>query len=123
MSLKTTTVPCNGCTLCCRGELIVLHPEEGDDPSRYDTVMVHSGGEIGDVFALKNKANGDCIYLGESGCTIHDRRPLVCRAYDCRDNYLTTPRHKRRRMIAEGLASKAIFNRGRELLKGMKDHD
>lgn len=33
---------------------------------------------------LAHKANKDCWYLGESGCTIHGETPLICRRMDCR---------------------------------------
>lgn len=33
---------------------------------------------------LAHKANGECVYLGKKGCTIHDRAPIVCKAFDCR---------------------------------------
>lgn len=40
---------------------------------------------IGGMRALQHKFNGDCAYLGESGCTIHETKPFACRLYDCRD--------------------------------------
>jgi Fe-S-cluster containining protein len=33
---------------------------------------------------LAHKPNGDCIYLGDGYCTIHDMAPAVCKAFDCR---------------------------------------
>lgn len=56
-----------------------MHPECGDDASQYLTEM-YEGRVI-----LQHKPNGDCIYLDrEKGCTIHERRPVVCRELDCR---------------------------------------
>lgn len=73
-------VPCNGCTLCCQGDAIRLLP--GDDPTQYETEPhVH----YRDQLMLAHKPNGDCVYLGESGCTIHDRSPQMCREMDCRN--------------------------------------
>lgn len=69
-------VNCNGCTACCRGWDIELQPQ--DDWSQYD----HSGGK------LTRKPDGSCVYLGDKGCTIHDRAPYVCRKFDCRVRFL-----------------------------------
>lgn len=81
--IPTEHVPCNGCTACCRGEMILLMP--GDDQSRYWTQIVVNPitGQPGLAVAKKPDRN-ECIYLGEGGCTIHDRAPAVCRAFDCR---------------------------------------
>lgn len=76
----TRNVPCGTCTACCQGDAIFMHPECGDDPSQYETEM-YEGRVI-----LKHKPNGDCIYLDRAkGCTIHERRPAICRELDCRE--------------------------------------
>jgi len=33
---------------------------------------------------IDSHPNGDCVYLGADGCTIHGRQPAVCKAFDCR---------------------------------------
>jgi hypothetical protein len=50
----------------------------GDDPGQYDTVA-HGGYDW-----LKKGDDGNCIYLGETGCQIHGRAPRACQAFDCR---------------------------------------
>jgi len=76
-------VPCNGCKACCRRERIILSEEHGDDLGQYVTVPTRRGdGPVG--WMLQHKSNGDCVYLGADGCTIHDRAPWVCRQFDCR---------------------------------------
>ena len=84
----TVKVPCAGCTHCCQNELLLLHPKMGDDAASYETKVVRHPftGEV--ARALKNKPNGDCWYLGETGCTIHGRHPAICREFDCRRMYL-----------------------------------
>jgi len=77
--LKTIFVPCNGCTLCCQGDAIRLTEE--DNPADYITEP-HS--YIAGALMLAHKPNGDCIYLDEKGCSIHDRAPSLCRSADCR---------------------------------------
>lgn len=74
------TVPCNGCRACCRREHVVLSPERGDDVLEYHTVSVDGG----TARMLDHKLSGDCVYLGDDGCTIHDRAPWACRQFDCR---------------------------------------
>ena len=74
-----TEVPCNGCTLCCQDDAIRLLPE--DDALQYRAVP-HS--HIPGALMLAHKPNGDCIYLNEHGCSIHDGAPSLCRSADCR---------------------------------------
>ncbi len=76
------TLHCDGCTACCRGGRVTLHQSLGDDVTLYE---VDTSGDV-----LKRKADGSCHYLGEQGCTIYERRPVVCRAFDCR-SYATSP--------------------------------
>ena len=87
-----TKVPCNGCTACCRRELVPLLPEHGDDPGTFETQT------IGTEPFLAVAENGDCVYLGPEGCTIHARAPAVCRAFDCRRFFLSLTRVQRRQM-------------------------
>lgn len=97
-----TIVPCGTCKACCKRELLFLHPEMGDNLQDYrchpaiNPVTGHAG------YALDHNANGDCIYLGEQGCTIWDRAPAICREFDCRDLY------KRRRKIARSLNTQSF---------------
>lgn len=75
-------VPCNGCIECCtNNQLVEMVP--GDDPSSYDLVEVR-GKKV-----LRHKPNGDCNHLVREGtggyCSIWDRRPVMCREFDCRD--------------------------------------
>jgi len=75
---------CNGCRKCCLGDSIRLGP--ADDPRRYRTRKVNGRHEL-----AKGK-DGNCIYLGERGCTIQSRKPLTCQLYDCRIDYEMTMR-------------------------------
>lgn len=89
-------VPCNGCTACCRRELVPLLPEHGDDPGTFEVQEVAINGRQVPFLALRE--NGDCVYLGPDGCTIHARAPAVCRAFDCRRFFLSMTRAERRQM-------------------------
>jgi len=77
--MTTRSVPCGSCHLCCENDLIILHPEDGDVIDDYDCSVLPDG-----RWALKQQANGNCIYLTDEGCAIHDRSPAVCREFDCR---------------------------------------
>jgi len=113
---QTTNVPCNGCIECCRsGQGLFLHPEQGDDVDSYRTREV-TGNSEESVFLLETTAAGACIYLGESGCTIYERRPLICRSFDCRKHYLILPRQDRDNLVRLKLSSRAVFNAARARL-------
>jgi Fe-S-cluster containining protein len=75
------------------------------------------------VFLLATEANGQCVYLGVSGCTIYERRPLLCRTFDCRKHYLILPRHDRDNLVRLGLSSRAVFNAGRTRLKSLSSEE
>jgi len=108
-------VPCGDCHLCCRMMTPVL-VERGDDPAQYDTALCLTPGKE-PYLILNRQDNGDCIYLGEHGCTIHARAPWVCRTFDCRELFKASDRAGRKQAIKRGDMSKEIFDRGRELLK------
>lgn len=72
-------VPCNGCTLCCQGDAVRLEKE--DLAKGY---MTEQHPYIAGALMIAHKSNGECFYLGEGGCTIHDDVPSLCRIADCR---------------------------------------
>jgi uncharacterized protein len=114
----TTTVSCDGCTACCRsGQGLVLHPEQGDEVESYEHRAAGHRDDGSPVFALAMDENGCCVYLGEHGCTIYERRPLLCRSFDCRKHYLMLPRADRDNLVRLKLSSRAVFNAGRARLK------
>jgi hypothetical protein len=75
------------------------------------------------VFPLATEANGQCVYLDASGCTIYDRRPVLCRSFDCRKHYLILPRQDRDNLVRVGLSSRAVFNAGRARLKSLSSEE
>ena len=103
------TVPCNGCTRCCRGDVVRLLP--GDDPSQCQTTP-HP--RLPGHLALARNANGDCVYLTDAGCGIRGRAPRMCQEMDCRviAQRLTYTQARKIR----GLPM-PVYNRGRELLR------
>jgi len=119
MSKKSpiTEVPCNGCTLCCQGDVIRLLPE--DDASIYHTVP-HS--HISNALMLAHKPNGDCIYLDERGCSIHDHAPSLCRGADCRSIAMKIDFETARKFHLTNKLDMRVWNQGRKLLEAMKRH-
>lgn len=119
-SSKASSVPCNGCTLCCRGyQAIILHPECGDDVSKFQTIEVPN--PLTGEFALmvEQKPNGDCIYLADKGCSIYDDRPIICREFDCRKQYMTLTKAIRQAMVEKGMASVETFSAGKQRLSSL----
>lgn len=96
-------VPCNGCTACCKHDDVFLRPGEDPRDYRVERVLDATKGEMG--WRLQHKAKrdgGGCIYLGDGGCTIHDRAPAVCKQFDCRFVHAMLeelPRPMRRRLM------------------------
>jgi Fe-S-cluster containining protein len=113
---KLGDVPCGPCRACCRSELIALLAEEGDDIASYDHEMVFING-FGDFPFLKHKKNGECVYLGRDGCTIHARRPHICRFFDCRGFYLSKTRAERLEHRKEGATARAVLTAGHARVK------
>ncbi len=114
--LLPSSVPCNGCTACCRGDIITLHPEMGDDPSQYETREVEIPGR-GTVHVIIKNDDGNCVYLGRNGCTIHDRAPAICQEFDCAGLVLKAGNSGVREMLQRGVMSKEVAKRGKELLR------
>jgi Fe-S-cluster containining protein len=117
-SKMPTQVACAGCTECCSSnQLLFLQPEQGDDVEsyRFRTLTDPATGKA--LFALAADENGRCVYLGETGCTIYERRPVLCRSFDCRKHYLMLPRQDRDNLVRLGVSSRAVFNAGRSRLK------
>lgn len=106
---------CGGCVKCCKGEAVYLTVH--DNPALYDTepVEILPGRYMPiDTIALqlKRRANGDCIYLGEAGCTIYARRPHICKAFDCRiyvANMKANSSRADRRRLAKAMGQKSLI--------------
>ncbi|WP_298800075.1 YkgJ family cysteine cluster protein [uncultured Devosia sp.] len=111
-------VPCGECTICCRGgEAITLHPEDGDVPAFYQTSLVRHPLTGAPIQILKQKPDGSCIYLGATGCTIYERRPVICKAFDCRLFAKRIKGELRRKILADGLGAAEVFERGEQMAR------
>lgn len=105
--MSDTVVPCNGCTLCCHNDLVRLLP--GDDVASYHT-------EPHEIMPgerqLAHKPDGDCVYLTPVGCSIHHRRPRMCRTMDCRNIFRAVSEH-----TASRLGMHHVWRKGMDLTK------
>ena len=108
-------VPCNGCRARCLHDMIPLLPERGDLIWTYKHEVVATA--AGPKAVLQRGKTGECIYLGRDGCTIHDRAPAICRAFDCRHLFLSKTRAERLALAISGVVSNEVFSAGRKRLK------
>lgn len=104
-------VPCDGCTLCCHGDAVRLLA--GDDLGKYQT---EPHPYMLEARMLTHKPNGDCLYLGDEGCTIHGTKPQMCREMDCRRIARAITWTQARKMETRGELRMDIWRRGKELL-------
>ena len=100
-------VPCNGCTLCCKGDAIRILPE--DDASQFQTVP-HE--RFPGQLMLDHQENGDCVYLTGSGCSIHGYQPTMCQTMDCR----TIARKFKRSDLKRYSCPLSVWKRGRQMI-------
>jgi hypothetical protein len=117
-------VPCGLCTACCRRELILVHPEYGDNVDNYDTRDITIGPST--FKALRQRPDGACVYLSDFpgvGCTIWERAPAICREFDCRGLFVRYSRAQRRDLRRRGLLTEDILNAGRERLNTLRRED
>jgi hypothetical protein len=64
-------VPCNGCRACCLHDMVPLMPERGDLIWTYKHEVIATA--TGPTAVLPCGEIGECIYLGQDGCTIDIR--------------------------------------------------
>src|ERR1700759_5003935 len=75
---------CNACNRCCRNKAIRVNPYEilrlarhlGLSTTEFLEPNTEAGGTV-----LRSNESGECVFLGEHGCTVHPDRPLGCRIY------------------------------------------
>lgn len=116
---ERANVPCGACRACCRNNLVLILPDEGDDPALYEMDRYET--PHGEVLVLKHRPNGDCVYLGADGCTIHDHAPAICRVFDCRGFFAMRSRNERRVLSRGSETTRAIFAAGRERLQANQE--
>lgn len=121
MVVSEVIVPCNGCRACCRDNFVPIDESNGDVLADYKTRFATLSPIAESFPILDHKPNGECIYLGDTGCTIWNRRPYMCRIYDCRAQFLSMTRAERRRNIKLGILKPAIFEAAKARLDTLTD--
>lgn len=91
----TTDVQCNGCRACCIKQTVILLDEDEAHLEDFQYSEAVYGGDLV-IRVLNHRSNGECVHLGPDGCTIYDKRPVICRQYDCRKQFMVTTRNERR---------------------------
>ncbi|MBD3667334.1 MAG: YkgJ family cysteine cluster protein [Parvibaculaceae bacterium] len=118
--LESNPLDCGACKKCCQNNPgILLLSDAGDDPSLYEGGVDFVDGQP----ILKRKANGDCVYLdSEKGCTIYEKRPQICRSYDCRRDYMrwiSLSRQERRMQKKSGQLNPLVQKEGGRRLEAV----
>ena len=79
---------CSQCGVCCKLFLINLNEEEYLS-GKYQTVFEEFGlvefkeAELTGANILEQKEDGSCVYLENFRCSIHKKKPIVCRNFFC----------------------------------------
>lgn len=109
--LAMKVVPCNGCTLCCQGDAVRLLEE--DRAMDYKT---EPHPYIAEALMIAHKSNGECLYLDERGCSIHDHAPSLCRTADCRSLAVRLNFEEARQLHLVGRLDMRVWDQGHKLL-------
>ena len=103
---------CSLCGICCRLFLINLSEEEyqsGKYKTQFEELGLiddfHKASACG-ANTLKQKENGNCIYLLGNRCSIHKIRPQVCREFFC-----TSKLKKYKKMIEQIEKKRAVLKK------------
>ncbi len=108
-------VPCRGCTLCCQGDAVRLEEEDLNRGYRTEPHPYLAG-----ALMIAHKPNGECVYLEDGGCSIHDHAPSLCRAADCRSLAVRYDFDAARALHALGRLDIRVWDQGKKLLEEMK---
>lgn len=103
--VPTVKVDCGACRGCC-SQIVVLTP---NDLQRGPWKIAE-----GTDLILERRADGGCVYLdGMLGCTVYERRPDMCRMFDCAAWFLMlSPTEFREILITGDPAEKAMVRSG-----------
>jgi hypothetical protein len=66
---------------------------------------------------IAHKPNGECVYLKDGGCSIHDGAPSLCRVADCRSIAARFDFETAKSLHALGRIDFRVWDQGRKLLE------
>lgn len=75
---------CHGCGRCCHGKSITVSPYEAarlGDALNLTTTEVFERYIVPETRSVRTVENRACVFLDETGCTVHSGRPISCRLY------------------------------------------
>lgn len=90
---------------------------EPDDMAAGYTTEPHP--YIPGALMIAHKPNGECVYLDERGCSIHDHAPSLCRSADCRSVALRFDFEDAMKLHRMGRLDIRVWDQGRKLLETM----
>jgi len=80
--------PCEKCGKCCVGKEIRITPDEYvrirrylKEKGKYFKFYVLKYDKGIPVLIIKNKENGECVFLENGKCMIHEVKPFQCKSY------------------------------------------
>ena len=101
-----SNVPCGSCKACCKSDRIMLGPTDSREAYRWHRDGAHD--------VLDRKENGECVYLTDTGCGIHEKAPDICKRFDCRVLVQITPAWRQGVRITENPNMSFVYKAGRE---------
>lgn len=96
--------------------MVYVLPERGDILQGLSTEPCRNPITGKEGLRLRQTPDGACVHLGEAGCTVYEKRPAMCRVFDCRRLYVEATRAERRRHERRDPRARALYARGRELM-------
>lgn len=121
--LDHNAIPCDGCIQCCKTDQVILRPEDGDDLGFFQWETVESALYPGKKSAAlkRDPITGYCIYLISTGCSIHAKRPVICRRFHCARTAkaLEELPHRTRKILKRrgDVFDEALLERGKDRLQ------
>lgn len=101
---------CGKCRACCVKDTVLLDP--GSDDLSYFKWRLESGRPV-----LDRKANDECIYLTENGCSTHDRLPRLCRLFDCRAVVMLSTKKERKDQVRRVPEMRLVYEAGQSRIE------
>lgn len=114
---EESVVPCGSCHACCHSP-VEVQPQFGDDPDLYELAISvdSSAPNRHTMITLNRKPDGSCYALKNGRCSIWDKRPMICRGFDCRKLFVMHTKEERRTLVALKYFKQAIFDAGKKRL-------
>lgn len=117
-------VPCGTCHACCHSP-VEVRPDWGDDPADYRLAVSvdKTAPNQHAMVTLDRKDDGSCYALRNGRCSIWEKRPRVCRTFDCRKMFVMHSKAERRELVDKGYFRKAVLQAGRNRVATLEGGD